>query len=96
MKAALCTLAAAGVLAAGSAYAQSGTDLSKSKACLNCHDVDKKKIGPSYKDVATKYKGNAHAVDQLADKVKEGKGHPKVAASEADLKAAVRHVLEAK
>ena len=96
MKAALLVLAAAGTLAAGSAYAQSGADVMKAKGCLNCHEADKKKVGPAYKDVAAKHKGNAGAEAQLVAKIKEGKGHPKVAASDAELKAAVRQVLATK
>ena len=96
MKAALLVLAAAGTLAAGSGYAQSGADVLKAKGCLNCHDTDKKKVGPAYKEVAAKYKGNTGAEAQLVAKIKEGKGHPKVAASDAELKAAVRQVLATK
>jgi cytochrome c len=96
MKAALLVLAAAGTLAAGSAYAQSGADVLKAKGCMNCHDMDKKKVGPAYKDVAAKYKGNKGAESELVAKIKDGKGHPKVAASDAELKAAVRQVLATK
>jgi cytochrome c551/c552 len=58
--------------------------------------LDKKKVGPSYKDVAAKYKDKQGAEGELVAKIKEGKGHPKVAASDAELKAAVRHVLTTK
>jgi len=96
MKAALLVLAAASTLTAGSAYAQSGADVLKAKGCMNCHDTDKKKVGPAYKDVAAKYKGDKGAEGELVAKIKEGKGHPKVAASDAELKAAVRQVLATK
>lgn len=96
MKAALLVLAAAGVLAASSGYAQSGPDVLKAKGCQNCHEMDKKKVGPSYKDLAAKYKDKKDAEGELVAKIKEGKGHPKVAASEAELKAAVRHMLATK
>ncbi|OGA49926.1 MAG: hypothetical protein A3G24_01050 [Betaproteobacteria bacterium RIFCSPLOWO2_12_FULL_62_13] len=95
MKAILLVLAAAGVLAAGVGYAQSGADVAKSK-CAACHDVDKKKVGPSFKDIAAKYKGKKEAEGKLVGAMKEGKGHPKVAASDAELKAAVQHMLSAK
>lgn len=95
MKAILLVLAAAGVLAAGAGYAQSGADVVKGK-CVACHDVDKKKVGPSFKDAAAKYKGNKEAEGKLVGAMKEGKGHPKVAASDAELKAAVQHVLSTK
>ncbi|MDH4174962.1 MAG: cytochrome C-551 [Betaproteobacteria bacterium] len=96
MKSILVVVAAAGVLAAGAAQAQSGADVLKAKGCLNCHDVEKKKVGPSYKDVAAKYKGNAGAEGELVAKLKEGKGHMKIKASDAELQAAVRHVLATK
>ena len=93
MKSMLVIMAAAGMLAAGAAQAQSGADVLKAKGCLNCHDAEKKKVGPSYKDVAAKYKGNKGAEGDLVAKLKEGKGHMKIKASDAELQAAVRHVL---
>ena len=96
MRVSLFVLAAVGVLAASPGYAQSGADVLKAKGCLNCHDMDKKKVGPAYKDVAAKYKGKQGAEAELVAKIKEGKSHPKVAASDAELKAAVRHVLTTK
>jgi len=93
MRTILLVIAAAGVLAAGSAAAQSGADVLKAKGCLNCHEADKKKVGPSFKDIAAKRKG---AEAELVAKLKEGKGHPKIAASDAELKAAVQHVLATK
>jgi len=96
MRVSLFVLAAVGVLAASPGYAQSGADVLKAKGCLNCHDMDKKKVGPAHKDVAAKYKGKQGAEAELVAKIKEGKSHPKVAASDAELKAAVRHVLATK
>ena len=93
MKAALLVLAAAGALAAGSGYAQSGADVLKAKGCLNCHEMDKKKVGPSFKDVAAKYRGKKGAEAALVAKIKDGKGHPKVQAPESELQAAVRQAL---
>jgi cytochrome c len=84
---------AVGVLAMSAVYAQSGADVVKSKGCLNCHAVDTKKVGPSFKDIAAKHKGDEAAV---VAKLKEGKGHPKVNASDAELKAAVGYVLSTK
>ncbi len=46
--------------------------LAKSKNCMACHAVDKKLVGPSYKDVAKKYGGDAKAVDALAAKIVKG------------------------
>ena len=96
MKAVILILAAAGAIAAGAGFAQSGPDVMKAKGCLNCHDNDKKKVGPAFKDVAAKYKGNKGAAGELVAKIKEGKGHMKIDASEAELKAAVGTVLSTK
>lgn len=46
--------------------------LAKAKNCMSCHAIDKKLVGPAYKDVASKYKGDAGAVDKLAAKIKAG------------------------
>lgn len=96
MKAIYVVVMAAGVLVAGPGLAQSGADVLKAKGCMNCHDMDKKKVGPAYKDVAAKYKGKQGAAGELVAKIKEGKSHPKVAASDAELQAAVQHVLTTK
>jgi len=89
-------VAVTSILAVGAAQAQSGADVVKAKGCLNCHDYDKKKVGPAYKDVAAKYKGNKDAEAKLTGELKEGKGHMKITASDAELKAAVSHVLSTK
>ena len=79
------------------AGAQSGADLAKSKNCMGCHDLDKKKVGPGFKEVAAKYKGNKDAEAKLVEQLKEGKGHPiKIAASDAELKTLVQYVLSQK
>jgi len=96
MKAMLLAVAVAGMLASGVGYAQSGADVAKAKGCLNCHDMDKKKVGPSIKDIAAKHKADKGAEGTLAAKLKEGKGHPKAAASDAELKAALQYMLSAK
>lgn len=46
--------------------------LATSKNCMACHAVDKKLVGPSYKDVAAKYSGQKDAVDKLAAKIVKG------------------------
>jgi len=96
MKTLLVALGAAGALAAGIGFAQSGADVLKAKGCLNCHENDKKKVGPAYKDVAAKYKGDKSAAGTLVAKLKDGKGHLKIEASDAELKAAVGTVLSTK
>lgn len=52
--------------------AQNGEELAKKYNCLACHQVDKKVIGPSYQEVAAKYKGQADAATVLTAKIKAG------------------------
>ena len=52
--------------------ANANPDLAKSKNCMACHAMDKKLIGPSYKDVASKYASDKDAVAKLSKKVREG------------------------
>lgn len=63
-------MAAAGIVMAGQAQADEA--LAKAKGCMACHAVDKKLVGPAYKEVAAKYKGDAKAPAMLAGKVKAG------------------------
>jgi cytochrome c len=63
-------MAAAGIVMAGQAHADEA--LAKAKNCMACHAIDKKLVGPSYKDVAAKYKGDAKAPAMLAAKIKAG------------------------
>ena len=46
--------------------------LATAKGCMACHAVDKKVVGPAYKDVAKKYKGDSGAAAKLAEKVQKG------------------------
>lgn len=66
---AFATLTAA-LLASSPAFADEA--LAKSKNCMACHTVEKKVVGPAYKDVAKKYAGDAKAVDMLATKITKG------------------------
>ena len=59
---------AAGVV--GPAFASA--DLAQKKNCMACHAVDKKLVGPAYKEVAAKYAGQKDAADKLAQKVIKG------------------------
>jgi cytochrome c len=52
--------------------ARANEELAKKHACFACHATDKKLVGPSYKDVAAKYRGDAGAEAKLVDKVKKG------------------------
>ena len=54
------------------AHAMADLALATSKNCMACHAVDKKMVGPSYKDVAAKYAGQKDAVDKLATKIIKG------------------------
>jgi cytochrome c len=80
-----------GALVAGSAQAQEA--VAKSAGCMNCHAADTKKVGPSFKDISAKYKGQADAADKLVAEIKGAKGHPAVKASEADIKGVVGWIL---
>jgi cytochrome c len=72
-------------------------ELLKSKGCMTCHEVDKKKVGPGFKEVAAKYKDVKDAEIKLISGLKEGKGHPvKISASDAELKTLVQYVLTQK
>ena len=82
---------AAALLVCGPVNAQADDPL-KANGCLNCHDKDKKKVGPAFKDVAAK----APKADDVVAKMKEGKGHPKIAKPDAELKKAVETALSTK
>lgn len=72
MKARWLSVPAAALLVLGSSQAFADLDLAKKSGCLACHSVDKKVVGPAWKDVAAKYKGDAAAKASLVDKVKKG------------------------
>jgi cytochrome c len=71
MKRALLAMAALSVLSVP-ALAADEMALAQSKNCMACHAVDKKLVGPAYKDVAAKYAGQKDAVDKLAAKIMKG------------------------
>ena len=100
---AACLFVSAGLLAsAGNALASEA--LAKKYNCLTCHAMDKKVIGPSYKDVAAKYKGDAGAEAKLIAKVKNGGSGvwgqipmpPNASVPDADIKTLVKWTLSAK
>jgi cytochrome c len=99
MKRAALTL---GLLAVLPAWASD--ELAKKHACFACHTVDKKMVGPSYKDVAAKYRGDKEAPAKLADRVKKGSqgvwGNvpmpPNTAVPDADVSALVKWILAQK
>lgn len=94
------TLAAGVVLALP---VQASEELGKKHMCLACHAVDKKLVGPSYKDIAAKYKTDKGAEAKLADKIKKGGTGvwgqipmpPNDKVPEADIKKLVKWVLAA-
>jgi cytochrome c len=88
---AMTAVASIALAASGAATAQEA--LAKSDGCLNCHDVSAKKVGPSFKEVAAKYKGKADAEAMLVSKISKGEGHPKTKASPEDAKGLIKWVL---
>jgi cytochrome c551/c552 len=84
------------MLLAGAANAQSGEELLSAKGCLACHDMDAQKVGPALNATAAKYAGDPQAEAKLFALLKEGKGHPvKTDASDAEVRAMVKHLLAA-
>ena len=66
----LMLIAAAAAALASPVWADA--QLAGKKNCLACHQVDKKVVGPSYKDVAAKYAGDKDAANKLAQKIMKG------------------------
>lgn len=90
--------------AAVSCPVQASEELAKAKNCVMCHSVDKKILGPAFKDVAQKYAGQQGADAKLAEKVmKGGSGAwgtmampPNPQVSEAEAKQLVQWILNLK
>ena len=59
-------------VAAAALPAHANPELAQKKNCMACHAVDKKLVGPAFKDVAAKYAGQKDAVDKLSQKVIKG------------------------
>lgn len=73
MKSALPFVTAAALsLSCGAALAADAQQLLKDKACLACHTLDKKLVGPAYKEVAAKYRTRKDAQAYLSKKIREG------------------------
>jgi len=108
MKLALASIAAVAALVAGNAQAAldnaAAEALMKKDGCADCHSVDKKIVGPSYQEVAAKYKGDAGASAKLIKKVKDGGSGvwgpvpmpPNATTSDADIKNLVDWILTLK
>lgn len=73
MKSLLVSMSALGILSvAATAHAEDGKSLAQKYGCFACHATDEGIIGPSFKAIATKYKGNAGAKSALIAKIKNG------------------------
>ena len=91
-------------LAGAALGAFASEELAKKHNCFACHAVDKKMVGPSYKDVAAKYRADKDAVKKLAAKVKNGGqgvwGNvpmpPNATVPDADINALVKWILSRK
>ena len=102
MKTSLALAALAAACAGAPAWADEA--LAQKSGCLACHAVDKKVVGPSYKEVATKYRGDKTAQAKLEKKVKEGgvgtwgqiPMPPNAQVSDADIKKLVAWILSLK
>lgn len=96
-------VAAALALASGAASAAGPEEALNKAGCMACHSKDKKLVGPSFKDIAAKYKGK-DVIAQLTDKVRKGgsgifgpipmspNGPDKI--DDANLKAAIEFILK--
>ena len=95
-------VAGAALVTMGNAFAID--ELHKKYACTACHLDDKKLVGPSYKEVAAKYKGDKDAVKKLSEKVRKGgvgvwgqvPMPPNPTPTDAELKSMVESVLKTK
>jgi cytochrome c len=107
MKATVTLLAAAAAIFAAGAHAadaNSAEALAKASGCFACHTVDKKLVGPGYKEIADKYRKDKNAVASLTKKVKEGgKGvwgdipmMPNAHVKDEDIKTMVQWILSIK
>lgn len=102
MKAIAAILGAAACVLAAPALANE--ELAKKHNCLACHTVDKKVVGPSYKEVAAKYRNDKGAEARLFEKVKNGGTGawgpvpmpPNTAVPDADIRALVKWILSQK
>lgn len=102
MKIAVIALTLSSVFAAGQAIANE--KLAQSSGCMTCHAVDRKNIGPSYKDIAAKYRSDKNAEALLVKKVRAGGSGvwgaapmpPNAHVKEEDVKVLVQWILATK
>ena len=100
------SILAAALIAGTALTAQAGPaeDAMNKAGCMACHAKDKKLVGPAFKDIAAKYKGQGDAVAKLSDKVRKGGAgnwgpipmppHGADKISDADLKMVVESILK--
>ncbi len=84
-------MAVASLMLGGVAHASA--DKANAAGCMKCHDVEKKKMGAAFKEIAAKNKANKDYAAAATKKIVSGSGHPKSAASEADVKAIMDWVM---
>jgi len=65
-------IAAAAALALTAGVASADQALAQKSACMSCHQLAKKVVGPALNDIAKKYKGDAKAADHLVTVIKKG------------------------
>jgi cytochrome c len=61
-----------GVLPGSAVAADDGLAVARGNACMGCHAVDRKLVGPSFQQIAARYKGDAGAQGKLEKKVRDG------------------------
>ena len=103
MRATRIVFALAVAVAAGGASAATPEEAMTKAGCMACHTKDKKLVGPSFKEIAAKYKGHPEAVPTLMQKVRKGGSgtfgpvpmapNPPDKINDADLKAAVEFIM---
>ncbi len=72
MKKIVAAAVVAGLMGSGAAFAADAQTLAQSNGCLACHSIDRKVVGPAYKEVAAKYKTDKTAEAKLVEKVQKG------------------------
>jgi cytochrome c len=95
-------VAAVGLRPGVAAEPPAGLNVARSNACLGCHAVDRKLVGPGFVQIAAKYKGDSQAEEKLEAKVRDGgsgvwgvvpmPAHPRM--SDGDIRTVVRWVLD--
>jgi cytochrome c len=74
------------------AAAHAGADLAR-KQCGACHAVDANRMGPSFRQIAARFKGKPNAEADLRARLRSGQGHPEVKASDAELNSIIQWTL---